>query len=44
MTKIIASFVLAASVLASVGSAQAAPKTQSDLATSFFAELAQNGN
>ena len=44
MTKIITSFVLAASILAGVGAAQAAPKDQNDFATKFFAELAQNGN
>jgi len=44
MTKIIASFVLAASILASASVAQAAPKAQTSFTASFFAELAQNGN
>jgi len=44
MTKIIASFVLAVSILVGAGAAQAAPKAQTNFTTSFFAELAQNGN
>jgi hypothetical protein len=42
MTKIIASLVLASTLLASIGAAQAAPNSQGDFATKFFAELAQN--
>jgi hypothetical protein len=42
MTKFIASIVLAASVLAGVSAANAAPKA--DFAASFFAKLATNGN
>jgi len=44
MTKIIALFMLAASIIASAGAAQAAPKAQTNFTASFFAELAQNGN
>ena len=44
MTKIIASLVLAASLLVGVGAAQAAPNAHGDFASKFFAELAQNGN
>jgi hypothetical protein len=42
MTKIIASIVLAASVLAGVSAANAAPKSGD--AAKFFAELARNGS
>jgi hypothetical protein len=44
MTKIVTSLVLAASVLAGIGAAQAAPKINGDFATTFFAEQARNGN
>jgi hypothetical protein len=44
MTKLITSLVLASTLIASIGAAQAAPKTQNQVATSFFADLARNGN
>jgi nitrous oxide reductase accessory protein NosL len=44
MTKFIASLVLASTLIGSIGAAQAAPKAQNEVATSFFVDLARNGN
>ena len=44
MTKIITSFVLAATVLAGIGAAQAGPENGQDFATKFYAERALSGN